>query len=152
MSPRAEGFRGRLAGRAILAAIALLVAIPAYLTLDRSWRPLAVRLACALLVIAGAARARRWVREALAASDDSPIDAPPAAPPAPEMDARFMALRDDVIASARSRRYFDVVLWPRLLDLAGEELPRPPARRALRWLGPSLSTLSAVIGRIERRA
>ena len=40
-------------------------------------------------------------------------------PPAPELDARFLALRDDVRYSIRSRRYFDVILWPRLVELGG---------------------------------
>jgi hypothetical protein len=146
---RAERFPRRLAGRAILTALVLLAAMPAYLTLDPSWRPLAVRLACALIVVGGFLRARRWVREAMAGDAGSPIDAPRPAPPAPEMDARFMALRDDVIASARSRRYFDVVLWPRLRDLAGGDLPCPRERRGMRWRGPSLSALASVIRRIE---
>jgi hypothetical protein len=148
---RAEGVQRRLAGRALVAVLVLLVAIPAYLVLDRSWRPLAVRALCAVAVFAGVLRARRWVREAMAGGTPSPIDAPrpPAAPP--DLDARFVALREDVIASARSRRYFDVVLWPRLRELAGEDLPRPPAPRGMRWRGPTLTALGSLLGRIENR-
>jgi hypothetical protein len=135
----------------MLAALVLLAAMPAYLTLDPSWRPLAVRMACALVVVGGFVRARRWVREAMTPRAESALDARRPEPPAPEMDARFMALREDVIASARSRRYFEVVLWPRLVELGGGDPPRPPARRGMRWRGPSLSALSALIAGIEAR-
>jgi hypothetical protein len=64
---------------------------------------------------------------------------------------RFARLRDDVIWSSRSHRYFDVVLWPRLVELGGLELSRPPSRRGLLRRGPSLRALEAVIAQIERR-
>ncbi len=126
--------------------------MPAYLTLTPAWRPAAVRLSCAALVALACARARRWVRDATGPYPISPLDAPPPEPPAPELDARFRGLRDDLIYSIRSRRYFDVILRPRLTDLGGSDLPRPPERRLMRRRGPSLRTLEGLIALIERRA
>jgi len=151
MPARAEGSRRSLAGRAIAAALLVLAALPVYLTLEQSWRPIALRLACAVVVAAGCVRARRWVRETVEPHAISAVDAPPREPPAPELDARFMRLRDDLIASTRSRRYFDVILWPRLSKLAGADLPRPAKRRGIPRLGPSLHALEGLIAEIEGR-
>jgi len=139
-------------GGAVIVALVVLGAMPAYLALGPSWRPVAVRLACTAAVIAGCVRALRWAREAAAPSAVSPLDghAPPAA--GPELDARFLALRDDVIYGARSRRYFDVILWPRLDALAGTAmLPRPANRRGIPRRGPSMRAISEVVHEIERR-
>jgi len=149
--PRAEWSWRRLAGRAVVAALLVLAAIPGYLTLTPSWRPAAVRLSCALLVAIACARARRWARDAAGPYPTSPLDAPSPAPPAPVLDARFRGLRDDLIYSTRSRRYFDVILWPRLGELGGSDLARPPERRVLRRRGPSLRTLEDLIALTERR-
>lgn len=152
MPERARRSRGRLAGGAVVVAVMALGAMPAYLALPPSWRPVAVRLLCAAAVIAGCVRALRWARGAAAPPVVSPLDAP--APPAavPELDARFLALREDVIYGTRSRRYFDVILWPRLYALAGTEmLPRPADRRGLRRRGPSLRAIEGLVAEIERR-
>ena len=144
--------RRRLVGGAVIVALMALAAMPAYLALSPSWRPVAVRLACTAAAIAGCVRALRWARGAAAPSVVSPLDghAPPAA--GPELDARFLALRDDVIYGTRSRRYFDVILWPRLQALAGSEmLPRPANRRGIRRRGPSLRAISEVVAEIEKR-
>lgn len=144
--------RRRLVGGAVLVALVALAAIPAYLALSPSWRPVAVRLACTAAVIAGCVRALRWARGAAAPPVVSPLDAP--APPAavPELDARFLALRDDVIYGTRSRRYFDVILWPRLGALAGSEmLARPANRRGFPRRGPSLRAIEELVAEIEKR-
>jgi hypothetical protein len=151
MPTRAERWGRRLIGAVIVAALLGLVALPTYLSVSPAWRPTAVRLACAVIVVAGCARARRWAREALAPLPVSPFDAPPPPPPVVEMDGRFLRLRDDLVSSTRSRRYFDVVLWPRLCDLAGVELPRPPEQRARLRRGPSLKALGALVALVERR-
>jgi len=149
MPPRAERAGRRLVVRAIVLAGVTLVALPAYLALDPAWRPAAVQLACGALVAIAAMRARRRVRDALDGAPPSSFDAPPPAAAEPEIDARFLALRDDLSAGARSRRYFDVMLWPRLRQLSRDDLPRPPARQYLRWRGPSLAQLAALVARIE---
>lgn len=152
MPQRPRRSRRRLVGGAVVVALVALAAMPAYLALSPSWRPVAVRLACTVAVIAGCVRALRWARGAAAPSVVSPLDGhtPPAA--GPELDARFLALRDDVIYGARSRRYFDVILWPRLQALAGSEmLQRPADRRGIRRRGPSLSAISELVAEIEKR-
>jgi hypothetical protein len=129
-----------------------LAAMPAYLALSPSWRPVAVRLTCTVVVIAGCVRALRWARGAAAPSVVSPLDAPASPAAGPELDARFLALRDDVIYGTRSRRYFEVILWPRLGELAGSAmLPRPANRRGLRRRGPSLRAIETLVAEIEKR-
>lgn len=152
MPSRAEHAPRRLLAQGLLAVLLVLAAIVAYLTVAPAWRPMAIRLACTLIVIAGCIRARRGVQRALEGDAPSMLDASPAAPPAPELDARFLRLRDDLVFSTRNRRYFDAVLWPRLLDLAGGNLLRPPDRRGPGRRGPSLGALARVVGEIEERA
>ena len=142
----------RLVARGLLAMLLVLVAIPVYLVLAPSWRPIAVRLACAVIVAAGCVRAMRRVRRAIGEYAPSALDAPPPPSPAPELDPRFLRVRDDVIFSTRSRRYFDRVLWPRLLDLAGGSLAPPAERRRFRRRGPSPGALARLLAEVERRA
>jgi hypothetical protein len=138
----------RGAGWSLLAAAVL----PAYLTIAPAWRPLATRLGCAALVALGCLRARSWARDALGAVTGSWVDAPPAPAPEVTLDPRFLRLRDDLTAGARRRRYFDVVLWPRLRGLGADDLARPADRPGPGRRGPSLAAIEAVIARIEDRA
>jgi hypothetical protein len=140
-----------LVGRAIVAALVALAALPAYLTVAPAWRPAAMRLAGAVVVAAGCVRAARWVQASVATEPPSAFDAPLPPPPAVALDAGFLRLRADVAASTRSRRYFDVILWPRLTALAGRELPRPAKRRLLGRRGPSLRVLEGLVADVERR-
>jgi hypothetical protein len=144
-----ERARRRLASAALAAALLGLAAIPAYLAVPPAWRPAAVRLACALLAAIACARAVRFARRSREPQPASPLDASPAPPPPPQLDAHFVALRDDLIIAARNRRYFDVVLWPRLAALAAGRLDRPAARRGIR--GPSLREVEHVVAELERR-
>jgi hypothetical protein len=142
----------RLAIQGVLVALLLLVAIPAYFVLEQAWRPLALRIAGAIVVITGCTRVTRRVRRSAEAGSPSALDARPPAPPDPELDGRFLRLRDDIVFSTRSRRYFEAGLWPRLLALAGPDLPRPPERRGLlRRVGPSLAALERLLAEVERR-
>jgi hypothetical protein len=143
----------RLAGRAVIAMLLALVALPLYLTISPTWRPAAVRLACATVLVVGCARARGWARGSVATDPGSPFEAPPPPAPAAQFDSAFLRVRDDLVASTRSRRYFDVVLWPRLTALAGPgpALPCPPRRPLLSRRGPSLGVLEDLIARVERR-
>ena len=152
MPPGAERSRFRLAVYALLAVLLGLAAIPAYLTLAPSWRPVGARLACAALVIAGCVRVIRGVRRSIEDHPPFALDAPrPPAPP-PELNERFVRLRDEVRFSLRSRRYFDTILWPRLARLAGPQLAPPPARRGIRRDGPPLGELERLIAEAEKRA
>lgn len=139
-------------GRVALGLLLGLLALPAYLTVAPAWRLLAVRLACAIVVGIGCAQARRWARAATEPETWSPLDVPPPPPAEIQLDPGFRRLCDDVGASLRSRRYFDVVLWPRLLALAGPGLVPPPVRPILRRWGPSRWTIEALVTEIERRA
>jgi hypothetical protein len=151
MAAATKRSRRRLVGRAVVATLLALVALPVYLGTSPSWRPAAMRLSCAVVVTVGCAHARRWARDALVTHAVSPFDAPPSPSPAAELDAGFLRLHDDLIASRRSRRYFEMILWPRLSALAGAELPRPAAPRGLSRRGPSLHALEGLIALIERR-
>ena len=152
MPSRADRWARRLVARGLLAVLLALVALPVYLVLDPSWRPMAVRLACALIMAAGCVRAIRRVRRAIGEDVPSALDAPPPPSPAPEMDPRFLRVRDDVVFSTRSRPYFDRVLWPRLLDAAGGSLAPPAERRRFGRRGPSPAALAGLLAEVERRA
>jgi hypothetical protein len=65
------------------------------------------------------------------------------------VDERFVRVRDDVVFSAQSQRYFDAFLWPKLRTLGGADLQPPPVRRRSRR-GPALSALERLIAQIER--
>lgn len=151
MPARAKYLRRHLIGGAIVAVLVALAAMPTYLALAPAWRTVAVRLVCAVAVAAGCVRAVRWARGVVQAEDVSALDVPPPRGAGPELDSRFLALRDDVIESARSRRYFDVIFWPRLSELAGTELLQPVERRGIRRRGPSMSEISSLVAEIEGR-
>ena len=150
--PSGERLAVRFVARGFVTVVVILVAIPAYLTLAPSWRPLAARLACAALVAAGCLRVFRSVRRSLAEHPPSALDAPAAKAQPPELDERFLRLRDELVFSTRSGHYFDTILRPQLTKLAGVELPRPPGRRGFRRDGPSLGALAGLIAAAEKRA
>lgn len=152
MADSAERLALRVAAGGLVTAVLVLAAIPTYLTLAPAWRPLGLRLACAAVVVAVCVRIVANVRRAAEAGPASALDAPERAAPPPELDDRFVRLRDEIVFSTRSRRYFDTVLWPRLLALGGDDLPAPSPRRTLRRDGPSASTLADLIAEVERRA
>ncbi len=152
MPSRADRSGRRAVAHGFIAVLLVLAAIPAYLGLPLSWRPVAVRVASAVIVVAGCVRVIRGVRRSIEGYAPSALDAPPPVSPAPELDERFLRLRDDLVFSTRSRRYFDVVLWPRLRELGGANLPRPAERRGIRRGGPSLRALEGVIAEVEKRA
>jgi hypothetical protein len=151
MPARASWWRRALVRGSIAVTLVALAAMPAYLALAPSWRIAAVRLVCAVAVVAGCVRAVRWARAAVAAHGGSLLDAPPPPAGGAELDARFLALRDDVRYSIRSRRYFDVILWPRLVELGGPSLIAPARRRRLRRRGPPIGELSRLVSEIEGR-
>jgi hypothetical protein len=144
-----ERSRYRVAAYAFLTILALLAIIPLYLRLDPDWRPFALRMAGALIVIVVCGRVVGSVRRALEEDHASALDTPPLPPRRPAVDERFVRVRDDVVFSAQSRRYFDAFLWPRLRALGGAELEAPPVRSRSRR-GPSLSALERLIAKIER--
>ncbi len=152
MPPPDERTALRFAARGFVVTLVALVAIPSYLTLAPSWRPLAARLACAALVAFGCMRLVRSVRGSVEGHAPSAVDAPPPRAHAPELDERFLRLRDELRFSVRSRRYFETILWPQLGRLGGADLPAPPERHGVRRDGPSLSDLERVVAAVEARA
>ena len=140
----------RLGARGLVAALVVLGAIPAYLALGPTWRALTIRLACTAAVVVIGLRVVRGVRRAIDQAPPFELDTVAPAPAPPELDERFLRLRDELRFSVRSRRYFDTVLWPRLVALAGPGLVSPAAAR--RGRGPSRDTLERLVADAEQRA
>jgi len=146
---------------ALAGALALVLVLVAGIGLieflvDLPHRQAAVRLIAALVLLVVVARIRSFVATSIA---DATWDArrPPQAgwaPPSFDHTA-FEHFHDEIRFSARSQRYFEHVLWPRLATLAraGAEpattLDRPPGRPFGR--GPSLGALRRLIAVLERR-
>jgi hypothetical protein len=151
MSARGERLALRLAARGFVAVLIVLVAIPAYLTLAPSWRPVIARLACAGVLITVSLRVLRSVRTSLEDHTASTLDAPTARAQAADLDERFVRLRDEVVFSVRSRQYFEGILWPQLQRLGVTEPLPLTRRRALRRDGPSLATLGRLVASVEER-
>src|SRR5437762_8410104 len=143
--PRAERSRGRLIAYGFLAGVAALLAIPAYLTVPADWRPLVARLVCGLIVFAGGLRIVGRARRAIEGAPPSPLDAAPPPRPRPELDERFLRLRDDVRFGIGSRRYFETIVWPRLCALGAAGPPPVTERRVWRRRGPSSRELERII-------
>ena len=146
-----ERSRSRLVAYGFLGALAVLAAIPGYLVLNPSWRPVAVRVACAVIVVFGCLRVVGRVRRSIEGDPPSALDAPPLAPRRPALDEHFLRLRNDLVFSRGSRRYFDTFLRPRLRRIGGADLPAPAERYRMRRRGPSLNALDRLIAEIERR-
>jgi hypothetical protein len=145
--------RARLAAYGVLVILVTLVAIPAYLHLGPAWQPVAVRVACAMIVIVGSTRVVRRVRRALEDDAPSPLDVAPPAPRPSAPDEQFLRLRADLVESRRSWRYFDRFVRPRLQALGATAPPPPPLPR-WRWSrqrGPSWPALERLIAEAERR-
>ena len=151
MPPPDERTALRLVARGFIAMVVVLVGIPSYLTLAPGWRPLAARLACALLVAFFCVRIVRSVRGSFEGHASALDATPPQAQP-PELDERFLRLRDELRFSVRSRKYFETILWPQLCRLGGDDLPRPPERRGVRSDGPALRELERAVAAVEARA
>ena len=151
MPSHPERSRYRLVAYGFLCALVVLAAIPGYLVLNPSWRPVAVRVACAVIVVIGCIRVVGSVRRSMEGNSPSALDAPPPPPRRPALDEHFLRLRNDLVFSSGSRRYFDAFLWPRLRMIGGADLPAPAERRRMRRRGPSLSALDRLIAEIERR-
>jgi len=135
-------------GRAELAGVVLLAAVPIYVFVEPPWRPLVARLAVAFVLGVALLQLRGAVAARLARGGASPLEQAlerPVSPPA--VPLRFEELIDDVRAARRSLGHFERIMWPRLTALASHPLARPPARLGR---GPSLAALRRVIADIER--
>lgn len=140
----------------VVALVLILVAGIASIQLlvDQSYRTAAIRLVAAVVLLVAASRIRRFVRTAVA-WPSAWEDRAGGTAWAPPTHGQFEHLHDEIRFSARSQRYFDHVLWPRLNALAGDatDPPVPLDRPAGRHLGrgPSLAALGALLDALERR-
>lgn len=134
---------------AVLGGVVFLAAVPAYVYVEPSWRPLVARLAAALVLGVALLQLRRTLVERIAEGGASALDdARHRRGPEPSVPHHFLDLTRDVRAALRSRRYFDEVLWPRLAAFTSRPLVRPPVRRGR---GPSLTALREVIADVEKQ-
>src|SRR5262249_22535124 len=125
MAPRPDRLRRRFLAWSVVAVLVVLAAMPAYLVLPPSWRLVATQIACAVFAALGSLHALRWARGRVGPPSVSPLDGEPPPLEAPELHWRFVRFRDDVIWSTRSQRYFDAILWPRLVELSANGISRP---------------------------
>jgi len=147
--PSERRWPGILVGYAILIGALAGVDTIAYLSVSDVNKELVIRIAIAVLVGVAIlhvhARLRLWV-------EDQPRNFELMLRPemrSGKIDPLFLQLRNEVKYSVKSRRYFDRVLWPRLVKLGGaggntKPLERPPERWIGR-LGPSLRTVVTLI-------
>ena len=143
----------------IAGAVALAVALVAgiasiQLLVDHSYRVAAIRLVAAAVLVLAVTRIRAFVRAAVewpSAWEDRAGESAWA----PPTYGQFEHFHDEIKFSARSQRYFDHVLWPRLNALASgatdppARLVRPAGRRFGR--GPSLAALRSLVESLEGR-
>jgi hypothetical protein len=148
-------------GAALVAALATVLALGAAvlateLFVTPAYRPTAIRLICALVLLLALARVRAIVAAAVERR---------AAWGADEVgegwldrraeDPRLQRFRDEIRFSVRSHSYFEHLLWPRLAALARARggLPAGPEKPAARrfGLGPSVAALGRVIAALETR-
>ena len=151
----AEPRRAATIAGAVALAVALVVGIATiqYLV-DQSYRVAAIRLVAAAVLLLAVTRIRAFARTAV--EWPSPWeDRAGETTWAPPTHGQFEHFHDEIRFSARSQRYFDHVLWPRLNELASEatdspaRLERPAGRRFGR--GPSLAALRALLDALEKR-
>jgi hypothetical protein len=134
---------------AVLSGVVLLVTVPVYVYVESGWRTLVARLAAALVLGVTLLQLRRALVEHLEHGGGSALDeARERRGPPPGVPHHFLDLMRDVRTAARSRRYFEHVLWPRLTALTSRPLVPPPVRRGR---GPSLGRLREVITAIEEQ-
>jgi hypothetical protein len=151
----AEPRRAATIAGAVALAVALVVGIASIQFLvDQSYRVAAIRLVAAAVLLLAVTRIRAFVR--------STVERPSAWEDragetawAPPTHGQFEHFHDEIRFGARSQRYFEHVLWPRLNALASETtnpsagLDKPAGRPFGR--GPSLAALGALLETLERR-
>ncbi|HXJ78146.1 MAG TPA: hypothetical protein VMS64_05630 [Candidatus Methylomirabilis sp.] len=154
--PRERRWPRLVAGYTVLLALVAGAATPIYFLLEPGNRPLVIRLGSALILLVVLIHLLGTLRARLDAQRPSGLER--ALVPQRQqqtLDPRFVQIRDELRESAWSRRYFDHVLWPELIALAGRaphgpsrpSLVRPPGRFFRR--GPALTTLRELIAVIE---
>ena len=151
----AEPRRAATIAGAVVLAVALVAGIASVQFLvDQSYRVAAIRLVAAAVLLLAVTRIRAFARSAVewpSAWEDRAGETAWA----PPTHGQFEHFHDEIRFSARSQRYFEHVLWPRLNALASDTttlpagLDKPAGRRFGR--GPSLAALGVLLEALERR-
>jgi hypothetical protein len=149
-----QPWRGTVVACLAWAALAVAIAYPIYVSVDNAYQELVVRLAAAAILGIVMLHILSCIARRFEAEPQSRFDL--AREPTSrevKIDPHLLDLFGEVRHSMKSRRYFENVLWPRLLALADRQklmLRRP----ALRWpaaRGPSLISIGKLISSIERK-
>jgi hypothetical protein len=140
-------------GALVLGVVLAAGIVAVHLLVDQPYRYAAIRLVAAAVLLVVLLRVRAFVH-AWVERPTAWDEAPPEPRWAPLPHSQFEHFHDEIRFGARSQRYFDHVLWPRLCALAqeGDEAPawleRPAGRPFGR--GPSLEALQALVASLER--
>jgi hypothetical protein len=145
-------------GYVVFGGLLALASTPVYFSAEPAHRPMVVRTGAALLAGVALIHMRRIARASVDAQPDSAFEE---AIRSPAVEPRFapllLKLRDEVRISRKDQRYFEHVLWARMLRILLDRQGRasappeiPQGRRSLRR-GPSLEILRDLIAKIEER-
>ncbi len=147
-----------LLGYLLFTGLLALALTPLYFLVEPMHRPLVVRLGAALLTAIALIHLRRIARETLDAQPASAFERALLPPPTEQHIAPlFLKLRDEVRNSTTDQRYFEDILWSRILRILRERregpsaAPEMPQGRRLFRRGPSLAALRDLIAQIEER-
>jgi hypothetical protein len=157
-SPTERSWARVLGGYAAFTGVVILVTVPVAVAIDPLRRPALVRAAAAIVLAVMLTDLVRAARALVQAQPPSPFEAAlRPVRPATGIDRRFQALRDEIRFGITSANYWERVFWPRLCELASRlpgrpRLSPPVPRRGLLRRGPRLSTLRAIIGKLEEGA
>jgi hypothetical protein len=151
----------RSRGAGLVAALVVLIALGAAISLTelfvaQEYRPTAIRLIGALVLLIAVSRVRAIVQDSVERRPAWGVDETgEGGSHGRATDARWTRFDDEIRFSTRSQSYFEHLLWPRLVALARsrsaspDTLEKPPRRTFGR--GPSLAALARVIASLEAR-
>lgn len=155
MAPEPSRAAGLVATLVVVVALGAAVSLTE-LFVAQAYRPTAIRLIGALVLLIAVSRVRAIVQASVERrsawdADETGADGSDRG----AADARASRFDDEIRFSVRSQSYFEHLLWPRLVALARarggspETLAKPPGRALGR--GPSLAALARVIASLEAR-
>jgi hypothetical protein len=155
LAPERSRAAGLVATLVVVAALGAAVSLTE-LFVAQGYRPTAIRLIGALVLLVAVSRVRAIVQACVERRPAWGIDETgEGGPVGPATDARAARFHDEIRFSARSQSYFEHLLWPRLVALARsrggspDTLEKPPGRAFGR--GPSVAALARVIASLEAR-
>jgi hypothetical protein len=155
LAPERSRAAGLVATLVVVAALGAAVSLTE-LFVAQGYRPTAIRLIGALVLLVAVSRVRAIVQACVERRPAWGIDETgEGGPVGPATDARAARFHDEIRFSARSQSYFEHLLWPRLVALARsrggspDTLEKPSGRAFGR--GPSVAALARVIASLEAR-